>query len=194
MQLFNVPDSIELSTLRELIPAEHLVDTYICGGFPAFCAGVTNKFRDIDLYFRNHEVYDQVKQILTHKTRKFRDGPFATTFRYQGLIIQCIFCMTGRVEGILSMSDLNVCQAAITYVDGEWVGQIEPTAFEQLALAHIENPIRTAARVSKYHYRMNRPRPRDYTGLIVQLFQKWNDLGEQERVSLLEDVSGFVNG
>jgi len=192
MREFEVSDSHELDTLLELIPAEHLANTHICGGYPAFVAGITNKFRDIDLYFKDKKTYKAVNKILEGKTKKVLDGPYASTFRYNKCLIQCIFCITGEVTNILDSFDINVCQVAITRNNDCWVGQANPLAFGKLRLANVKNPIRTAARLGKYHERMVRRRPYDYTGLMVGVFCEWEDYNAKRKDKLFKELVGYA--
>ncbi len=190
--LFEVSETEELAIIRELIPSEHLVNTYVCGGYPAFCFDLTTCFSDIDLYFKDRETYEAVASCLRNNStvRNVFDGPYATTFRkiMTKIRIQCIFCITGDVFNVLGSFDLNICRCAITFSNEGWQGYMSPSIERDgLQLACISNPIRTASRVAKYAARMKRQPNCDK--LYLRLFEIWDIFDEDQQTKLRQELS-----
>ena len=88
---------------------------YVCGGYAAYHEGLTNAYKDVDLYFATREKYNRVLNLLTNhpQIELFSQSPNAESFHYKDEVIQCVACTHGKLVDVLKSFDFNICRVGL---------------------------------------------------------------------------------
>ena len=98
------------------------VGAYIAGGFLTSHFYDNTVYSDIDIFFRNKEGFETIKDLITSYAyrKQYHETDNAISFSDVGTPLQLISFQFGEPESVINTFDLSVCQIAMDFGSNEF--------------------------------------------------------------------------